>query len=305
MTLTQLAYVLAVAELRSFSRAARRCHVIQPTLSSGVAVLEEELGARIFRRSTRAVSMTPFGEALLPTVAQVLRGAEALRLVADGLLRPERVVLCVGVSPLVDARLIAMLLGSFEKSRPGCATALVEDNLQDLARRLADGSLDVMIVPVVAPAPRGSVHRVPLYSEPLCAVSSALPAAASIRLDEIPDRTFVLVPDTCGLTTRTRELFKAQRRELRPAPAAAMSYAVLENWAGLGLGAAILPRSKITASCERWAPIVDRRGRPVTIDYEAQVSHESGKAGVAAFLEHVKGVVGPLVRGLDLDAARG
>jgi len=127
--------------------------------------------------------------------------------------------------------------------------------------------------------------------------------AASIRLDEIPDRTFVLVPDTCGLTMRTSELFRAERRVLRPAPAAALSYAVLENWAGLGLGAAILPRSKITASCEPWAPIVDRRGRPVTIDYEARVSRESGKASVAAFLEHVKGVVGPLVRGLDLDAA--
>ena len=302
MTLTQLSYVMAVAELGSFSRAARRCHVTQPTLSSGVAELENELGARIFRRSTRAVALSPFGQALLPSVSHVLRGADALRLLANGLLRPERIVLCVGVSPLVDARFMTMLLGSFEKGRFGCATALVEDNLEDLARRLAGGSLDVLIAPVGGRAPRGML-RVPLYREPLCVVSSSVPANASLRLDEIPDRNFVLVPDTCGLTMRTRELFRSQRRELRPAPAAALSYAVLENWAGLGLGAAILPRSKITPSCARWASIVDRRGRPVTIDYEVVVSLESGKTGVAAFLEHVKGVASALARGLELDGA--
>src|SRR5262245_14577006 len=219
MTLTQLSYVMAVAELRSFSRAARRCHVTQPTLSSGVAELEKELGARIFRRSTRAVALSPFGEALLPSVSHVLRGADALRLLANGLLHPERIVLGVGVSPLVDARFVTLLLGSFEKGRSGCATALVEDNLEDLARAPAGGSLDVLIAPAGARAPGGMFRRVPLYREPLCVVSSSVPANASLRLDQIPDRHFVLVPDTCGLTMRTRELFRSQRRELRPAPA--------------------------------------------------------------------------------------
>lgn len=66
MTLTELRYIVALAQARHFGRAAEQCHVSQPTLSVGVKKLEEDLGVLIFERSKSAVRITPVGEALLP-----------------------------------------------------------------------------------------------------------------------------------------------------------------------------------------------------------------------------------------------
>ncbi len=72
MNLSHLKFVKATAEFKSFSKAAQFCHVTQPTLSNGVLKLEEELGEKIFVRTTRTVALTPFGEILLPTIASIL-----------------------------------------------------------------------------------------------------------------------------------------------------------------------------------------------------------------------------------------
>lgn len=65
MNLSQLRYVKAVAETGSFTQAAEQCYVTQPTLSNGIAQLEQEFEERIFVRTTRIVSLTPFGEHIL------------------------------------------------------------------------------------------------------------------------------------------------------------------------------------------------------------------------------------------------
>lgn len=64
MNLSQLRFAQAVAELQSFSRAAEHCHVTQPSLSNGIAQLENELGGKLFERTTRSVHLTPFGKHL-------------------------------------------------------------------------------------------------------------------------------------------------------------------------------------------------------------------------------------------------
>ena len=66
-----LRYFLAVAELGSFSRAAAKVNVTQPTLSVGIAKLEEQVGARLFERTTRRVSLTPAGSRFLPRARRI------------------------------------------------------------------------------------------------------------------------------------------------------------------------------------------------------------------------------------------
>src|SRR5437868_7721221 len=78
MTLTQLEHVLAAHQAGSFSRAARACGVTQAALSNSVAKLEDELGDRIFSRTTRQIALTPFGQRLLPHIEQILGGRDAL-----------------------------------------------------------------------------------------------------------------------------------------------------------------------------------------------------------------------------------
>ena len=76
MNLSQLRYVKAVAETGSFTLAAERCYVTQPTLSNGIAQLEQEFEERLFARTTRAVTLTPFGERMLPFIDKVLAARE-------------------------------------------------------------------------------------------------------------------------------------------------------------------------------------------------------------------------------------
>ncbi|MBG3876270.1 LysR family transcriptional regulator, partial [Desulfovibrio oxamicus] len=90
MELRQLRYFLAVAEELHFGRAARRMHVSQPPLSQQIQALEEELGVRLFDRTSRTVRATPAGEALRDDVRDLLAGLDAAVERARGTARGER-----------------------------------------------------------------------------------------------------------------------------------------------------------------------------------------------------------------------
>ena len=91
MNFSQLKFLKATSELKSFSKAAQYCHVTQPTLSNGVSKIEQELGERIFDRTTRTVGLTKFGEMLLPTIVSILNLEEMIYLSAKEFSNPETV----------------------------------------------------------------------------------------------------------------------------------------------------------------------------------------------------------------------
>jgi len=78
MNLKQLQFVIHVAETCSFSRAAELSFATQPTLSNSISQLEDELGGRLFKRTTRSVELTPFGEAMLPRIKETLHSRDEL-----------------------------------------------------------------------------------------------------------------------------------------------------------------------------------------------------------------------------------
>ncbi len=109
-----------------------------------------------------------------------------------------------------------------------------------------------------------------------------------------------MVPDACGLARATRALFRSHRRKLHEYSGEAMSYQVLEQWAGLGIGAAILPKSKLSALGKSAMPIIDKTGQQVTLAFEAAWFHRaSDPAPVHAFAKHLREVAPTIVRGLD------
>ena len=93
MNFSQLKFLKATSEFKSFSKAAQFCHVTQPTLSNGVSKLEEELGEKIFVRTTRTVGLTTFGEIILPTIVSLLSLEETIYLRAREFSNPETVVI--------------------------------------------------------------------------------------------------------------------------------------------------------------------------------------------------------------------
>ncbi|MFF8844054.1 LysR substrate-binding domain-containing protein [Streptomyces sp. NPDC015127] len=89
-------------------------------------------------------------------------------------------------------------------------------------------------------------HRV-IDAEPIVVVSPDSAEPTPLELEEAGKECFILVPDTCGLTTFTTQLFQANEMPLRTYPGEAAGYQVLEDWTKLGLGSAMVPRSKLTS----------------------------------------------------------
>src|SRR5574341_1055217 len=100
MNLGQLEFAVAVAEKKSFTAAANACHVTQPTLSNGIAQLEDELGGRLFVRTTRSVALTPLATHLVPYIKEALNAQAMIRTQAQSFLNPAKQMVRIGVSPL-------------------------------------------------------------------------------------------------------------------------------------------------------------------------------------------------------------
>jgi DNA-binding transcriptional LysR family regulator len=299
MNLAQLRFVDAVASERSFTAAASRCHVTQPTLSSGIRQLEEELGGRLFDRTTRSVRLTELGEHLVPYVREVLNAQQMLLSETNNFLHPARRLIRIGTSPLINTRLLGVMLEPFRRGHPDIEIVLREMNMADLYRMLDAGLLDYVFG--VVDDHKGRWRAAPLYQEPLLFIPSRAPlrdpSLPSVRVDDIAHETFVMVPDACGLARTTRALFRTHRKKLREYPGEAMGYRVLEEWAALKIGAAILPKSKVTSRAAY--PITDKAGREVTIAFEALWIGDSGRVEhLPAFERHLRKVVPGIIRGI-------
>ena len=312
-----LRYAQAVARTGSFSAAAREYDLTQPALSNAIRRLEKILGARLFERNTRGARPTVFGATLLPRIDAALAALDAITAEARhwraGEPRPVR----IGVSPLISADVVARAHSAVAglPGRGRGSLVLREADLSELRTALDDDELDLIVVPAVLPLTRYRHHVTgsepvvlvepgagdaagPVNSasptdptraadpansaDPVGSADPASPAevrAAAARIDDVARRTLLLVPDTCGLTTFTRDLLADRGLPLRAYSGEAASYRVLEDWAGMGLGSALLPRSKVTRVDSSVRPVVDARGAVVTIAYEAAWDGASPIAG--------------------------
>ncbi|MFG3715009.1 LysR family transcriptional regulator [Micromonospora sp. NPDC049460] len=264
-----LRYAQAVAETGSFSAAARAYGVTQPALSNGIAKLEERLGERLFERSPRGVTQTPFGSQILPLVERALTALDGIAAEAKRWNARGDESIRMGVSPLINPKLVASAYSAvccqaaFPNPRQ---LVLREANMAELKGALVAGELDLILVPSVAPLPRYEHHIID--SEPVVLVESMPTGDAPVDLKETGGKQLILMPDTCGLTTFTRDLLQSHDLPVHAYPGEASSYRVLEEWANLGLGSAMIPQSKLATPDARHRPLLDE-GTEVEIFYEA------------------------------------
>jgi DNA-binding transcriptional LysR family regulator len=143
MELQQMRYVVAVAETRSFTRAAERCLVVQSALSHQVARLERELGAKLFERTSRRVRTTPAGEAFLPAARQCLAAAERAAAEVAAAVGEVRGRLAVGLIPTVTAVDVPDALRDFRRLHPQVRIILRVGASNELAEQVRQAALDV------------------------------------------------------------------------------------------------------------------------------------------------------------------
>jgi LysR family transcriptional regulator, hydrogen peroxide-inducible genes activator len=307
MNFQQLRYVVAVAEVGSFGEAARHCHVTQPTLSNGVAQLEEELGGQFFERTTRSVKLTEFGQLLLPRITDVLNAQALLLAKAKEGVNSTHQHLSIGVSPIFGSKLANVILEPFWRNSPQIKIIFREINLTEMMQMMAQGDLDFVFGPYDPAAKREqNATIIRLFEEELrFIISEQTPEREhAVTLKEIANHALVMVPDACGLTQLTRNLFRKNKLKMREYAGQAMSYNILLDWALMGIGAAILPLSKLPAQTGMQIQISKSKSDIVKIGY--QVSwHEKAKLSppALALATYLKNLAPQFASGLDISAA--
>ncbi|WP_326685700.1 MULTISPECIES: LysR family transcriptional regulator [unclassified Streptomyces] len=148
MELRQLRHFLAVAETLNFRTAAERLHMTQPPLSVSIRKLEDEIGAKLFLRSTHSVELTSAGEAALEHARAVVFHSTELARVAESTAAGATGNLRVGFVGSAKNRLLPLLLPAFSRTYPGVALKFTEDTNTGLIDSLERHTLDVCIVRV-------------------------------------------------------------------------------------------------------------------------------------------------------------
>lgn len=182
VTLQQLAYLVALADSRSFTRAAEAVGVAQPTLSRQLRVLEDELGAPLVQRGGRdGITLTAAGEVVLPLARRMLADAESARTGVAELIGLRRGRVRVGATPSLCIGVLADVLRVFHSQHPEVRLELVESGSQPLVRSLARGELDVALVIVPTSGVDPALHTTPLLRERLSVASPASERAPTTR----------------------------------------------------------------------------------------------------------------------------
>src|ERR1700744_2603740 len=136
MTLQDFRYLVALAEYRHFGRAAEACHVSQPTLSSQIRKLEEELGVTLLERTNKRVDVTPVGRQILEHAQRALAETGQIEAVARAARDPLVGPLRLGVIPTLAPYLLPLILAPLKKAYPGLEIELWEDQTRLLAEGL-------------------------------------------------------------------------------------------------------------------------------------------------------------------------
>lgn len=179
MQFQQLAYFVAVAEHRHFTRAAEQARVAQPSLSQQIRALEHDLGAPLFHRIRGNVTLTEAGETLLPIARRILAEAESARRAVRELDELDRGRVRLGAPPSLCTGLLPAVLAAFRRRYPGIQLELHESGSGDLRQRLAEGALDLALLAGARTPGDSELSATPLLLEELVVISSpAAPVAA-------------------------------------------------------------------------------------------------------------------------------
>jgi DNA-binding transcriptional LysR family regulator len=283
--------MVCVAEERRFTRAAARLHVAQPSVSSAIAGLEQELGAPLFHRARNEVVLTGAGEAFLPWARQVLADCEAGMAAVRDLMGLRRGRLLIGATPSLTTNLLPPVLAGFHAEHPGLELTVHEAGSRDLVHRLEEGEIDLAVV--ILPVDRAWIETAALMEEELVLAVRAGHALAdrrSIRVGELEGVPLVMFKDGYDL----REATVDACRRAGFVPVLAVSGVEMDGalaLAGAGVAAAVVPESVVPpegalravrfrdGSLRRTIGLASRRDRPLSPAAVAFVSALKARVG--------------------------
>jgi LysR family hydrogen peroxide-inducible transcriptional activator len=248
VNLQELRYLVAVADRRHFGRAAESCNVSQPTLSSQIRKLEDELGVTLLERTNKRVDLTPVGSKILIHARRALAEAGQMEAVARAARDPLVGPLKLGVITTLAPYLMPLILKPLRQAYPKMPIELWEDQTRSLIDGLRNHRLDAALLATPPGAPE--ITELALFDEPLLAVlplHHKLAAAKKVQEDALAGELLVLADGHC-LANQALAACGARAGSLRGAiqskSSGSMQASTLEtlvNLVAAGYGATLLP----------------------------------------------------------------
>lgn len=264
MTLTELRYIVTLAQVQHFGQAAERCNVSQPTLSIAVKKLESELGVDLFERSKSSVRLTPIGQSIVNQSQLVLEEAAAIKDIAtagkDQLGSP----LHVGAIFTIGPYLFPHFIPALQQAAPQMPLVIEEGYTSSLRKRLRSGEVDVIIVALPFTEPDVVVQ--PLYDEPfvlLLPETHPLAAKDEIQQSDLDGEHVLMMGEGhCFRDQVIEALPNINQQPTKTAPIRTMtegsSLETLCYMVASGLGITILPQSAVIGAKHRGASLITR-----------------------------------------------
>lgn len=241
ITLRQLQYLVAVAEHKSFRKAADTCSVAQPSLSSQVAQAEEALGLQLFERDKRKVSLTAGGRRLIEQAEQLLLGADRLVESASTLADPLAGTLKLGIIPTLAPYILPEVAPALRDGLPKVSFLWSENKTPMLVQQVKEAELDAAILALESDL--GGLAALPLGKDPF--VFAASPSHrlgnsdSPIRLSQLEEERVLLLDD--GHCFRDQVLSFCARVGAEETGFRSTSLPTLVQMAAGGAGVTILP----------------------------------------------------------------
>ena len=291
MNLRAMQYLVTLADVRHFSKAAERCHVSQPTLSTQIRKLEEELDVQLVERSPRRVMLTEVGEEVVERARALLAEVGAIKAIARRSRDPHSGTLRLGIFPTLAPYYLPHVVPELRRRFPRLTLRLFEEKTEDVISMLLQGRLDAGLLALPVDVDQ-LVTRL-LFEEPfVLALNDQHPLAAQevITMDQLEDQELLLLEDGHCLRDHALEVCQLvgahEKLDFH-----ATSMETLRQMVAAGTGITLLPVLAIKPPVAHTENLAIRRFDPPAPSRRIALVWRKSSA-LTAFLEELAEVLG-------------
>jgi Transcriptional regulator len=251
ISLSDLQYLVVVAEEKSFRRAAERCHITQPTLSGQVKKIEGMLEVQLFERTHKGLVITPIGEKIVSEAKKILHHADLIDEFAKGYQGFIGGLFHIGIVPTLCPYFLPCLVPPLQREFAKLNLSICEDMTDNLMSALRSFNLDALILAL--PVAGHDLASLPLFEEEfffVCHPDDPLATLAEVTEDDLADANLILLNEGHCLRDQALAVCRRQLNQ-ESVPGSDLRAASLETarqMVAAGLGCTLMPALSLTAS---------------------------------------------------------
>ncbi|MCL4153405.1 UNVERIFIED_CONTAM: hypothetical protein GTU68_034470 [Idotea baltica] len=273
MNFRDLEYICALSELRHFGRAAKSCHVSQPTLSAQIKKLEEQLGVVLFERSNKLVRATKIGVDIVAVAKEALQASDRIKELAEASRDPFAGQVSLGIIPTIAPYLISQFAKKQKTLFPDLTVNYSEDVTERLNEALLSMELDVAVL--ATPPETDAISAIPLYSESFWVLfpkGHPLTKQKELTISDLTQHEMLLLTEGHCLRNQALSVCQASQKQ-QNSSLKASSLETLVNLVAAGQGVTLVPEMAIRKSWISELGVVARKLEDETAERTVYLSY--------------------------------